>query len=90
MTGSPCPQGQGAWGVPQARAPGRAREARAARSSAPASRQVRSREVLGAGEPPGEEPCGALCLDNPVWVCARASGHMGRHESADGGDWHDA
>lgn len=36
-----------------------------------------------------KEPCGDRCLDNPAWVCARASGHPGRHESSDGGDWHD-
>lgn len=33
--------------------------------------------------------CGARCSEEPSWVCSRARGHAGRHESAAGGDWHD-
>ena len=33
--------------------------------------------------------CGLACPDKPEWICVRLQGHTGRHESADGGDWHD-
>lgn len=33
--------------------------------------------------------CGNRCQEHPEWVCSRAAGHPGRHESEDGGDWHD-
>lgn len=31
----------------------------------------------------------ATCPEEPSWTCRREFGHMGRHESPDGGDWHD-
>jgi len=33
--------------------------------------------------------CGAVCSEQPSWVCSRPQGHTGRHESYDGGDWYD-
>jgi hypothetical protein len=33
--------------------------------------------------------CGLICPEQPEWHCNRAAGHAGRHESAEGGDWHD-
>lgn len=34
------------------------------------------------------ERCGAVCPDEPDYVCERAKGHIGRHEG-NGGDWYD-
>jgi hypothetical protein len=53
--------------------------------------QLRRKAVNSAKPKPpvNKDPCGDRCLDNPAWVCSRSSGHPGRHESADGGDWHD-
>lgn len=47
-------------------------------------------DVPAAPIPPeGHERCGATCPEEPKWSCSRLVGHMGRHESASGGDWHE-
>jgi len=49
-----------------------------------------ARHIVGALNEIGREPepCGAVCPEQPDWVCGRSAGHTGRHESAYG-DWYD-
>lgn len=37
----------------------------------------------------GKPVCEDRCLNNAAWICTREAGHIGRHMSDDGGDWHD-
>jgi len=47
------------------------------------------RSLILEGIAKGEAQCAAPCPNHPAWVCSRRRGHSGRHESTDGGDWHD-
>jgi len=53
--------------------------------------QLRRKAVNSAKPtaPVNRSACGDRCLENATWICSRADGHPGRHESKDGGDWHD-
>ena len=53
--------------------------------------QLRRKAVNSAPttEPVNNALCGDRCLEHPEWICSRANGHPGRHESSAGGDWHD-
>lgn len=55
------------------------------------SRRIRdgwTRDDVEAAQRRGELVCAARSPEEPKWTCVRPHGHGGRHESADGGDWH--
>ena len=53
--------------------------------------QLRRKAVNSApkGSAVNKPACGTRCPGEPSWICRRELGHYGRHESANGGDWHD-
>ena len=68
------------------------RELARIRAQAPGETLTRSdavRSLILEGIAKSEAQCTRPCPDHPEWICARRRGHTGRHESTDGGDWHD-